>query len=83
MPKTIEQLEAEIVSLHKLFHEHIGATGMSTPQRPHNNLRVDVTYTISNGSTDRTYDANATTTDELADILYTLIQDLKQLGLVG
>ena len=33
-------------------------------------------YSASNVTTDRTYDANATTTDELADVLGTLINDL-------
>ena len=41
------------------------------------------TYTITNGTTDRTYDANATTVEELADVLYTLISDLKARGLVA
>lgn len=33
-------------------------------------------YTISNDTTDRTFNANATTLDELADIVATLIRDL-------
>lgn len=40
-------------------------------------------YTPSNVTTDRTYDANATTVDELADVLGTLIADLQTLGLIG
>lgn len=40
-------------------------------------------YSISNGTTDRSYDADATTTDELADCLYTLIQDLKSFGILS
>lgn len=40
------------------------------------------TYTASNVTTDRSYDANATTTDELADVLGTLIADLRALGLL-
>ena len=40
-------------------------------------------YTTSNVSTDRTYDANATTTDELADVLGTLIADLKAAGILS
>lgn len=40
-------------------------------------------YTPSNVTTDRTFDANATTLDEVADVLGTLIADLKSLGLVG
>lgn len=40
------------------------------------------TYTTTNVTTDRTYDANATTTDELADVLGTLIADLKGSGVL-
>lgn len=40
-------------------------------------------YTPTNVTTDRSYDANATTTDELADVLGTLISDLQALGILG
>jgi hypothetical protein len=40
-------------------------------------------YTVSNGSVDRTFDANSTTIDELSDIIATLISDLQSVGLVG
>lgn len=40
-------------------------------------------YSLSNVSIDRSYDANATTVDELADVLGTLIADLQSMGLVG
>jgi len=39
-------------------------------------------YTPTNVSTDRAYDANATTVDEIADVLGTLIADLKTYGLL-
>ena len=39
-------------------------------------------YTVTNHTTDRTYDANATSLDELADILGTLIADLQAIGLL-
>ena len=39
-------------------------------------------YTTSNVTTDRTYDANATTLDELADIVGTLIADLKTANVI-
>jgi hypothetical protein len=39
--------------------------------------------TFSNLSTDRTCDANSTTVEELADILGTLIEDLKNTGLIA
>lgn len=40
------------------------------------------TYTITNVTTDRAYDANSTSLDEIADTLGTLIADLRLLGLV-
>lgn len=40
------------------------------------------TYTVTNLSTDRTYDADATSTAELADVLGTLITDLKSTGAI-
>jgi hypothetical protein len=39
-------------------------------------------YTVTNVTTDRTYDANATSTAELADVLGTLIADLTSYGLL-
>lgn len=41
------------------------------------------TYSVTNLTTDRTYDANSTSIDELADVLGTLISDLRTLGLVA
>lgn len=38
------------------------------------------TYTVTNGTTDRAYDANATSIDEIADVLGTLITDLRITG---
>lgn len=40
-------------------------------------------YTETNVTEDRAFDANATTVDELADILGTLIKDLRSRGIVG
>lgn len=39
-------------------------------------------YTVTNSSTDRAFDADATSIDEIADVLGTLITDLKALGLL-
>jgi len=39
-------------------------------------------YTVTNGTTDRTFDADSTSTAELADILATLIADLQSLGVL-
>jgi|TARA_R110002020_G_scaffold48763_8_gene139009 hypothetical protein len=41
------------------------------------------TYTMTNVTTDRTLDADSTTTAELADVLGTLITDLKNRGVLG
>jgi hypothetical protein len=38
-------------------------------------------YTITNWSEDRDIDCNATTDDEMADVIGTLIYDLVQLGI--
>ncbi len=40
-------------------------------------------WNITNGTPDRSFDADATNTNELADCLYTLIQDLKETGLIA
>ena len=41
------------------------------------------TYTVSNETEDRTFDANATSTDELADVPGTLINDLASRGILA
>ena len=40
-------------------------------------------YILANVTTDRSYDANATTLDEIADALGTLIADLQLTGIIG
>lgn len=40
-------------------------------------------YTPTNVTTDRSYDANSTTIDELADVLGTVIADLQLTGIIG
>lgn len=46
-------------------------------------MATQQTYTVTNGTTDRSYDANATTIDELADVLGSLIADLKTVGVIA
>lgn len=80
----MSSIEERLNLLERLYASHLGQQqALGTSLLPHGNMHVDVTYTITNGTTDRTYDADASSTNELADILYTLIQDLKLLGLVG
>lgn len=50
---------------------------------PFGAIRGGNTYSATNVTTDRTYDANATSTDELADVLGTLIADLKTAGVLS
>jgi len=40
-------------------------------------------YNVTNAETDRSYDADATTVTELANVLGTLIADLKNTGIIG
>lgn len=56
--------------------EKIGFWGKTPIVRP-------AAYTPTNVTTDRSYDANSTTVDELADVLGTLIADLQSTGLIG
>ncbi len=50
-----------------------------------NNLPRDLSaaYTVTNVTTDRTYDANATSDAEIADVLGTLIADLQAKNIIG
>lgn len=70
----------------------VGASGATRPRTgyfgtsvvsPLFTLTGRQTYTPTNGTTDRSFDANATTLDEIADVLATLINDLKNAGLLG
>jgi hypothetical protein len=52
-------------------------------ERVVNKLSSGPTYgTITNVTTDRSFDADATTTAELADVLGTLIADLRTTGVI-
>jgi len=46
-------------------------------------IAVPPTYTITNGTIDRTYDANTVGVAELADIVFTMITDIKNYGLLA
>lgn len=48
-----------------------------------NALLGSAVYTVANVTTDRSYDANATTVDEIADVLGTLIADLKSKNILS
>jgi hypothetical protein len=55
------------------FQDADGTVVMSTGQ----------SYTVTNAAADRAYDANATTLDEVADVLGTLISDLQSSGIIS
>jgi hypothetical protein len=40
------------------------------------------TYTVTNGSTDRAFDADTVVVAELADVVYTLLVDLASMGIL-
>lgn len=71
-------VSADLVNTGKLKHNGstLGFYG-ATP------VAKSSAYTPSNVTTDRSYDANATTLDEVADVLGTLIADLQNVGLIG
>ena len=77
------ELNQRIHRLELLVQRHTGKSeGISINTLPHPNMHIDSVYTITNGTTDRTYDADTVAIAELADIVYTLIQDLKTLGIL-
>lgn len=52
---------------------NVGFNGQAAAARP--------TYTVTNPTTDRTFNADSTSVDELADVLATVVADLKTIGL--
>lgn len=46
-------------------------------------IPYSVGWSVSNLTPDQSYDADSTTTDELADVLGTLINTLKAKGIIG
>jgi hypothetical protein len=62
-------------------------TSGKIPVATTNGRLIDLTpssaYTVTNGTTDRSYDADAYTGDEIADVLSTLIADLQAKGILG
>lgn len=64
-----------------------GLTSGKIPIATTNGRFIDLTasaaYTPTNVTTDRAYDANATSVDELADVLGSVIADLQSIGILG
>lgn len=62
--------------------DHGALTGLADNDHPQYALAGTSVYTVTNTTTDRTFNANSYTTDELADVLGTLIADLKISGVI-
>lgn len=73
---SLKLTDIDIQGALKHFGSTIGFYGVTPVAR-------SASYTITNSLVDRAYDADATTLDEIADVLGTLIADLKLTGIVG
>ena len=84
--REIYDLKERVDALEKFVKQHIGyQQGAHSPNTPHPQLSAISrgAYTVTNGTADRTYDADTVVVAELADIVYTLIGDLQTIKVVG
>ena len=67
------------------FDERISQDARDAPldDHTHTDHQTGETYTVTNGTTDRTYDADATNVAELADVLATVIADLQGVSILS
>ena len=80
------ELRARVDALEKFIGQHRGHQfGAQTPNMPHPQLSAVSrgAYTITNGTTDRVYNADTVAVAELADIVYTIITDLQTILILG
>jgi len=69
------QTDGGVNTLMEIDGKKLSFYGVTTVGRP-------AGYTVSNANDDRSYDANSTSIDELADVLATVIEDLQLFGLL-
>lgn len=84
--REVFELRERVAALEKFIGQHQGHQfGAQTPNIPHPQLSAISRggYTITNGTTDRTYDADTVVVAELADIVYTMWTDLNAIGILG
>ena len=74
MPLTDDTLTSVTIGAWRVYFEELNLTIQT--------LLGSSAYTPINVTPDRSYDANATTVDELADVLGTLIADLQTKGIL-
>jgi len=82
----IYDLRERITALEKFIGQHLGHQfGAQTPNMPHPQLSAISRglYTVTNGTIDRAYDADTVVVAELADIVYTMINDLQTVQILG
>lgn len=82
----LAELHQRVDRLENFIKQHIGyQPGAHNPNTPHPQLSAISlgAYTITNGTTDRSYDANTVAVAELADIVYTMWTDLHAIGILG
>ena len=80
------ELRDRVAALEKFVGQHRGHQfGAQTPNMPHPQLSAISrgAYVVTNGVTDRAYDANTVVVAELADVVYTLIADLQTIQVLG
>lgn len=73
-------IEQRLDDIDKRLKTHLGTqAGAATSNVPHPTMSAFSRgkYTVTNGTVDRTYNADTVVVAELADIVYTLIEDLK------
>jgi hypothetical protein len=66
-----------------LVHDASAVTGTKTVIWRLTDVQTGQTYNVANVTTDRDYDANASTVGELADVLGTLVTDLQNIGILS
>jgi len=69
----VRQMYAYLKALHETIREDQAATRRLADRLE----RAASRYTVSNGSEDRTFDADSITAEELADVVYSILLDLK------
>lgn len=84
--REIFELKQRIEQLEKFIGQHIGyQQAAHSANTPHPQLSAVSrgTYTITNGTVDRTYNADTVVVAELADIVYTMWLDLNSIKVLG
>jgi hypothetical protein len=73
MAALVRDLARYVIELSRELEQHSQVNDRAAPN----------VYTATNVTTDRTFDADSTSTDELADVLGTVIADLQAKGVLS